>query len=171
MTFILFVLLFTLAFGILLAAELLRTRAGEDGVPIGAAVDTLDSFKPLERLMLEEDGDLLEDKPTLAKKLNGNRRRVLRAYLRELRAEFMRAFGVCRLLAPVSQDPEFVSTLLRSYAAFHVTYGVMWVSCLTGLTISPAMVHRLRQPLDMLRSRATELLDIDAALALDSAAQ
>lgn len=171
MTFIVLVLLFTLGFGILLAAELLRTRSGEGGAPTSARVSALDSFRPLERLMVEADGEMLEGSPALAKKLDGNRRRVLRAYLRELRAEFVRAFGVCRLLAPVSRDPDFLSTLLRSYAAFHLTYGVMWVTCVTGLSISPARLQQLRQPLDMLRSRATELLDIDAALAADSASQ
>ena len=171
MTFIVLVLLFTLGFGLLLAAELLRARKTDDGSPLGHGADSMVQFGPLERLMLQQDEALPQECDAPARKLDSRQRRVLRTYLRELRSEFLRAFGVCRLLAPVSHDPDFLSTLLRSYAAFHISYGYMWVGCMTGIRVSADQLEGLKQPLNLMRSRATELLDIDAAVGADSGAR
>lgn len=170
MTFIVLVLLFTLGFGVLLAVELLRTRQGDDASPLSANEDRLISFEPLQRLLDQEDAGMLQSNPALARKLDANRRQVLRAYLKELRAEFLRAFNVCRLLAPVSHDPEFVSSLVRSYAMFHLTYYSLWVGCVSGIPVDASKIMGLKQPLEQMRSRATALLDMDAALAANSSA-
>ncbi len=171
MTFIVLILLFTLGFGIVLAAELLRSRGGDphqSSLAIGT--DRAVSFEPLERLVDKERSALLDSNPELARKYGANRRKVLRAYLHELRSEYMRAFEVCRLLAPVSQDPNFVTTLMRSYVLFHLSYCGLWIRCNTGVAINPGRILDLRQPLEQMRSQAIELLDVDAAATVQSSA-
>ena len=166
MTFIVLVLLFTLGFGLVLAAELLRSRSGEPGDPsLVIDSDHVVSFEPLERLVDNERAALVDSNPELAQKYGASRRRVLRAYLKALRTEYLRAFEICRLLAPVSQDPNFVSTLMRSYALFHVAYCGMWIRCTTGVAINPARILDLKQPLEQMRNQAISLLDLDAAAA------
>src|SRR5690606_15649595 len=96
------------------------------------------------------------------RKLASNRRRVVLAYLRELRHEFMRAFSICRLLAPVSPDPNFIATVTRACVSFHVAYFAMYMSSATGLSLNPERMTNLMQPLDEMRSRASALLDMDA---------
>lgn len=164
MTFIVLVLLFTLGFGIVLAAELLRSRGGD---PHDSALvvdsDRVVSFEPLERLVDKERAALVDSHPELARKYGASRRRVLRAYLTELRAEYLRVFEICRLLAPVSQDPNFVSTLIRSYALFHLAYCGLWIRCTTGIAINSGRILELKQPLEQMRSQAISLLDLDAA--------
>jgi hypothetical protein len=171
MTFIILILLFTLGFGLLLAAELLRAGSADKRLTLGSGSDSLAPFGPLERLILEEDAVLPQENAKPTRRLDSRQRRVLRAYLGELRSEFVRAFGVCRLLAPVSRDPDFLSNLLRSYVAFHFSYYSMWVSCLTGVRLSGDQIRGLKQPLDLMRSQATELLDIDAAMSADAGAR
>ncbi len=164
MTFIVLILLFTLGFGIVLAAELLRSRGGEPPESaLAMSVDRAVSFEPLERLVDKERSALLDSNPELARKHGANRRKVLRVYLHELRTEYLRAFEVCRLLAPVSKDPHFISTLFRSYALFHLSYGGLWIRCATGVAINPGRILDLRQPLEQMRRQAIELLDVDAS--------
>ncbi len=164
MTFIVLVLLFTFGFGILLAAELLRSRRGEEDAPYSDFGARPLSFAPLGRLMDQRDIALVKDNPDLTRKFASNRRRVVLAYLRELRHEFMRAFSICRLLAPVSPDPNFIATAARACASFHVAYFMLYVSCATGLSINAERLAKLVHPLDEMRSRASALLDMDAAL-------
>jgi hypothetical protein len=171
MTFIVLVLLFTLGFGILLAAELLRSRRDEEDAPYSDLGSRPLSFEPLGRLMDQRDIGLVKDNPDLTRKLASNRRRVVLAYLRELRHEFMRAFSICRLLAPVSPDPNFIATLTSACVSFHVAYFTLYVSCVTGMSINVERVSKLVQPLDEMRSRASALLDMDAALGAASSSR
>ncbi|MBI1353208.1 MAG: hypothetical protein GC160_02600 [Acidobacteria bacterium] len=170
MTFIVLVLLFTLAFGVLLAAELLRASADSRGHSTAEAVagDRSISLEQLQRLLDDADGQYLQGHPSLARKHRQERRKVLRVYLQALRAEFLRVFGVCRLLAPVSRDPEFVSQLARSYAVFHSAYFLLWMSSWTGVSFSPAKLAGLSQAVRQIRAQADGLLHSDSALATSS---
>src|SRR5579884_1899439 len=67
-----------------------------------------ESYQPMSRLFAEEDFVFLSRlQPRLLSRLRQQRRRVMRAYLRELRAEFERIYAFCRALALNSSDPNF----------------------------------------------------------------
>ena len=171
MTFIVLVLLFTLAFGILLAAELLR--AGRDGreqtFAESAASSRVVSLEQLQRVLDDDDAQYLKVHPGLARKHRKDRRRVVRAYLQAMRQEFMRVFGVCRLLAPVSRDPDFVSQLARSFFVFHSAYFALWIGSWTGVSLSRFRLANLSGTVQQLRAQADSLLHSDAALSAGSA--
>lgn len=165
MTFIILILLFTLVFGVLLAAELLRSREADGTKPFGEVSTNPVSLEPIERLIQNDDAEMVAGNPRLSRRLDANRRRVMRTYLNELRSEFLRAFEICRLLAPVSPDPDIVSRLVRSYATFHIAYSIVWFRCMTGIPVPAGRLVSIKRPFEEMRTRATELLDIDSSLA------
>jgi hypothetical protein len=129
-------------------------------------------FQPIARLIADADFEYLSGHDDLASRLTKSRGTVMRLYLVELRREFLEVWHVCRLLAPISPDPHFVSRLSRQYWSFHWTYATVFVFCLApALTRKPAAVERLVSALSQVRAEARELLAVsDSALAMPSAA-
>jgi hypothetical protein len=81
-------------------------------------------YRPMERLFLEEDYDFLAAQPgfhpQIYRKLQAERRRVFRHYLRCLRRDFDRLFNAAKLLmvsAP-SDRPDLASALVKQRLAF-----------------------------------------------------
>lgn len=127
---------------------------------------SLDSFTPEKDLSNPEDGlpartwhepeekafapALSSYSPEELGELQQNRRRLLLC-LRQLRSDFQRAWSVCRLLAPLSSDPEFGSTLVKEMVSFHLLYGLTWVQVATGMRVDMRVrslvntVHALRE--------------------------
>ena len=129
-------------------------------------------FQPIARLLADVDFDYLSGHDDLANRLTRSRGTVMRLYLVELRREFLEVWHVCRLLAPISPDPHFVSRLSRQYWSFHWAYATVFVYCMApALARKPAAVERLVSALSQVRAEARELLAVsDSALAMPAAA-
>jgi hypothetical protein len=134
-----------------------------------------DSYRPIERLFSDEDERFLAShgmlSPERRKQLHRSRCKVMRLYLSQFRADFHEAWGVCRLLAPFSEDPEFGMTLVRQLAVFYRLYTRVQVQLLLhayrpgDLGISE-LVNSLRQ----VRQVAYETLSSVENLAMDPTA-
>lgn len=140
MTSLLLLLVLVLALGgclTLVLGRLLRPAdtLGEDLLAT-AFGSTPEVYRPLERLFATQDFDFLatfgERRPDLRQRLRRERRRVLLLYLAELRADFTRLYGLCRLLAPRSQDPGFASRVTRQALAFYGLWALVCAGCWLG---------------------------------------
>lgn len=82
-------------------------------------------YRPMERLFLEEDYDFLAAQPgyhpRIYRKLQAERRRVFRHYLRCLRRDFARLSTVAKvmLLTAPSDRPDLASALLKQRFMFN----------------------------------------------------
>ncbi len=88
----------------------------------------LAAYQPLGRLFAEEDFAFLASQAGFRRgmigRLRRDRRRILRLYLGDLRADFQRLYTLCRTLAPYSQDPNFPALIMRQALRF---YGLLLV--------------------------------------------
>ena len=109
-----------------------------------AARPAVDRYRPMGRLLAEDDFRFLASQssgcPRLATRLRRQRIRVLRLYLRQMRAEFARVYGLARLLAPTSQDPAFAGRVLSLALTFSGLWVAMQVVCALGW-LGPLRVH------------------------------
>ncbi|MBI1357842.1 MAG: hypothetical protein GC160_26190 [Acidobacteria bacterium] len=117
------------------------------------------SYRAMERLFSRADFESLAGQPALQKRLIAARRLVLKSYLQQLRTDYLQVWAICRLLAPVSNDPAYLPELFQSYAAFHWRYALLRLHCATGL--NPHILESVQQtmaPLTALRQQATGLI-------------
>jgi len=133
MTTLVLLLTLVMAIGVGVAVMLNRLlRAGSsrplaESAIVATVGSGLQTYQPMNRLFAEEDFHFLAGLPQgegLRTQLRRQRQRVLRLYLRELRADFERLYGWCRQLAPRSQDPNFATLITQQAAAF---YGLLLV--------------------------------------------
>jgi hypothetical protein len=113
-------------------ADLHSTRLDEILAPRRGARDI---YRPMTRLFAEEDFALvsaLARRPGLAKQLRRHRVRVLSLYLKQLRGDFQRIYGLARLLAPHSHDPDFATQTLLQGLRFGALFLALRVSCALG---------------------------------------
>ena len=101
-----------------------------------------------------EDEKLVEGRPDLRRRLTAARRRVALAYLHELRLDYGRAWSVCRLLAPLSQDPTFISDLIKQFFAFQLRLGWIYAQCWAGY--QPRSLESLKALTNVLTSQRQE---------------
>lgn len=131
MTAVLLVLALIVLAGGVLAFELLHIdrRAPEllDFAAWQSRLGRPPAYASMVRLFSRSDADLLRETPELFEKLKSNRRKAMRLYLADIRADFQRAFTVCRLLTPVSNDADLTSRLLKSWVQFHLLYAGLQV--------------------------------------------
>ncbi|MGE5645117.1 MAG: hypothetical protein ACM336_04935 [Acidobacteriota bacterium] len=117
-------------------------------------------YRPMERLFLEEDYDFLAAQPgfhpRIYRKLQAERRRVFRHYLRCLRRDFNRLSAAAKLLllsAP-SDRPDLASALLKQRMIF--TYAMAAVEfrlVLQSMGIGTVDVRRLVDAVDGMREQ------------------
>jgi hypothetical protein len=134
-----------------------------------------DFYRPIERLFSEEDERFLANRGMLTderrKQLHRSRCKVMKLYLRQFRGDFQEAWGVCRLLAPFSEDPDFGVTLVRQLVTFYHLYSAAQFRLLVhayqpgDLGVSE-LVNSLRQ----VRQVAYETLSSVENLAMDATA-
>jgi len=152
MTVFFAVLCVLLLAGIGLAAEILRTSTAAsqsaDADSLRAALDRLASYEPIRRLFSAKDLELVDNSPALRDRLSAGRREAMRRYLSQLRKDFMELWSVCRLLAPVSRDEDFVMKLMGQFVRFHGVFFVLHVRTATGMWSS--VEQDLEQMADML---------------------
>jgi hypothetical protein len=98
--------------------------------------------------------------------LSADRGRLMRQHLKQLRGDFLTAWAVCRLLAPISRDANPAPRLLYCWLRFHWLFATVWARTYWG-SRAPAVsqANRLLTVLANLRRRAAALMHRDAALA------
>jgi hypothetical protein len=94
------------------------------------------TYEPLSRLFSAGDSAFLRAQPgysrAIERRLCRQRRQVLSLYLRQIRAEFTQVWNICRLLAPVSSNPDFGWLLMKQFAIFHGLYWTLQLRSMTG---------------------------------------
>ena len=120
----------------------------------------LDRYRPMNRLMVEDDYDFLAAQPgfnpAIARTLRSKRRRIFRHYLSNLQSDFNRLHAMARqllLVAPQDQ-PDLALTLLKVRCTF--CYGMFCAHCrltLQPLGIKPVDVKALLDALEPLRQQ------------------
>ena len=123
---------------------------------------SVETYRPMERLLLEDDFHFLRWQtgfaPDLEKRLRADRRRVFRAYLRGLTADFRLLHRAARIL--VSQHPEdrpdLAAGLVRQQLLFwwrlSVIHTRLWLSAVPGVDLQ-VDVRGLLRPVEWFRLR------------------
>lgn len=179
MTIVLALLAILLVVAAVIGIELMRlfsgTRRPADLPELKKQYSGPDFYRPIERLFSEEDERFLNSRglltPERRKQLHRSRCKIMGLYLSQFRSDFHEAWGVCRLLAPFSDDPEFGVTLVRQLVTFYRLYSQvqlkLWLHAYSpgDLGISE-LVNSLRQ----IRRIAYETLSSVENLAMDATA-
>ena len=120
--------------GVAIGWELLRLGRSIPEIDLQATAVCIreESYRPIGRLFASEDLALVEHRPDLKDKLLKSRRAVMRLYLTQLRQDFARIWTVCRLLTPVSDDPNFAYSLVRQTVLFHSLFALAYARCAWG---------------------------------------
>lgn len=123
------------------------------------------TYEPLSRLFTAEDSAFLRSQRgysrAIERRLRRQRRQVLSLYLRQIRAEFSQVWNLCRLLAPVSNNPDFGALVLKQFVIFH---GLYWTFQLRSVAGGLAPVHA--DPADLVA--AFRQLELGARRALQT---
>lgn len=130
MTIVLIILAALLVVAAIIGIELMRlfsgTRQPADLPELKRQYAGQDFYRPIERLFSQEDERFLSNRGILTaerrKQLRRSRCKVMKLYLRQFRSDFHEAWGVCRLLAPFSEDPDFGLNLVRQLVTFYRLY-------------------------------------------------
>lgn len=102
----------------------------------------------------------------LEENLSSDRGPLMRKQLKRLRGDFLTAWAVCRLLGPISQELDPGPGLFLYWLRFHWLFAAVWVKTYGGHRAKAAVqVNRLLAVFDVLRRRATSLMQFDAGLA------
>jgi hypothetical protein len=131
------------------------------------------SYRPLVRLASEEDCRYISQRGLsvkAARRFRRSRAKIAAAYLREMRRDFHRAWSICRVLAPFSDDPEFGTRLLRQFLLFHGLYFALHVRFALGVNLLVELdVSRLVESLSELQAAAQRTLQTSNPFALQGA--
>jgi hypothetical protein len=140
MTIVFVLLAVILMIGVSLALELLRFMHAApkvlDAVRLSPKISEPETYRPMARLFSREDVGYLSSRPgfrtQMLSKLRRSRSAIMSRYLRQIHVDFQRTWSLCRLLAPVSHDPDFSALLVRQFIAFHGLYFLLQARCLVG---------------------------------------
>jgi hypothetical protein len=151
------------AFALLFCALVRRDRfAGINAEWLGSF--SVARYRPMERLLAEEDFDFLASQrgyaPSIARRLRSERRKIFREYLRCLWRDFGRLEAAVRLLMVNSSEdrPELAQALLRQRLLF--TRGIVAAEfrlILYGLGLGTVNVQGLVGSLNAMHTCAGEL--------------
>jgi hypothetical protein len=146
----------------LVIGKLLSARPECD--PNWLAEFRVERYRPMERLLSDEDGSFLSAQrgfePAMLRKLRAERRRIFRLYLRGLVRDFSRLDAIGRqLVASASEDrSDLAATLLRQRVAFTGNLLAVELSlALNAAGIGHVDVRALVQNLALLKSRLAPL--------------
>ncbi len=121
------------------------------------------TYDPLARLFAAEDTEFLRKQSArfgpFRRRLSRQRRRVLSLYLGQLRAEFHEVWKICRLLAPMSNNPDFGALVTRQFLIFYGLYWTLQIRCLAGALV-PVQINagNLVTPLQQLEQATRRVL-------------
>jgi hypothetical protein len=131
------------------------------------------TYEPLSRLFAAEDTEFLRRRTArpgaLRRRLGRQRRRVLSLYLRQLSSEFREIWKICRLLAPMSNNPDFGALVTKQFLTFYGLYWTLQLRCLLGALVpvhvnAADLVTPLRQ-LEQATQRVFQALEPEAQAA------
>lgn len=171
MIMLLIVLVLIVLAAMVLAVELLRPLpVAEEGlVELSQSLADGRNYEPMTRLFDLRDVHTVNPLDRGAKRLARQRAVVMRLYLKQLRGDFLMAWAICRLLAPVSQESDTVIKLFRSWIKFHSLLGLVWMRTYVGHSASSVdQVRTLVAAFGDLREGATQLLGLESDLAAAS---
>ncbi len=107
--------------------------------------------------------------PLFEERLSKDQGPLIRKQLKRLRGDFLTAWAVCRLLAPISQEADSAPRLFRCWLSFHWLFVAVWVKTYAGGSPrAVSQVHRLLVSFGDLRQRASALMQLDAGLAANA---
>jgi hypothetical protein len=167
MTLLLALLVLIVVAALVLAVELLRPEpVSEQGLAeLNQALSSGRDYEPMMRLFAERDFRTVAEMPRGAKRLARQRGRVMRLYLKGLRGDFLKAWALCRLLAPISQEADPVLKLFRNWLSFHGLFALVWLKTYTGHNSQAvSQVNHLVTAFGELRQGAATLMQLDAEL-------
>ena len=123
-----------------------------------------ETYRPLGRLFSAEDSAFLRRfggrGRKLAQKLGSGRSRVLRLYLRQIRADFHGLWRLAREIAPRSSNPEFGALVAKQWITFHVVLACVHVRSWLGWHLAvPVHVDGLISSLEDLRRSVVVVVD------------
>ncbi len=174
MTIVVLILGLILLGGAAMAWELLRlNRAEPETIDPHAWASPMreESYRPMVRLFARADLDAVVNRPDLIEKLVEGRKRTMRLFLSQLRGDFMRAWTICRLLTPVSDDPTFAFSLVRQLLVFHGLLVLTHARCLWAFQAPIEVdVTPLVDSFSQLRQGAAQLLQATDPLAAGASA-
>lgn len=179
MTIVLILLAVLLVVAAVIGIELMRlfsgTRQPADLPELKKQYSGQDFYRPIERLFSEEDERFLARRgmlsPERRKQLHRSRCKVMKLYLHQFRSDFHEAWGVCRLLAPFSEDPDFGVKLVRQLVTFYRLYTKVQVQLvLHAYRPGDLGVSELVSALRQVRQVAFETLSSVENLAMDPTA-
>src|SRR4051794_10989017 len=154
----------TFAAGLLVRKMVSRTR-GVEYDPAWLEDFSIAKYRPMLRLLSEDDYEFLASQAgyqgKIASQLRAERRRVFRAYLRNLIRDFHRLHHVAKMMAVYStQDrPDFAAALLRQRLVFSVAVtGVRFRLVLHSVGIGAVDVRNLIGSLEHMRSSVITLI-------------
>ena len=130
------------------------------------SIEFSERHPPLGRAFSRADLDFLfrhDGSPQMLRQFRRTRRRIMLLFLRDMRRDFHRAWSVCRRLAPLNENPDFIFALFRQLVEFeHLCLRVKF-QCIVGgygvdlnLEALVAVLGRMREAADQL-VRAAEL--------------
>jgi hypothetical protein len=153
-----------LALGLVVWKMTSRTRPA-DYDPAWLEEFSIAKYRPMLRLLSEDDYEFLASQAgyqgKIASQLRAERRKVFRAYLRNLVRDFHRLHHVAKMMAVYSiQDrPEFATALLKQRIVFSVAVtGVRARLVLHTVGIGAVDVRNLIETLDQMRSNVNTLI-------------
>jgi hypothetical protein len=121
-------------------------------------------YRPMERLFLEEDYDFLAAQPgfhpRIYRKLQSERRRVFRHYLRSIRRDFGRLSAAARqlMLSSPSDRPDLAKTLLKQKLTFNYAMATVELRLfLQGVGVGTVDVRGLVDVVESMREQLRHL--------------
>ena len=182
MTTLVIILGFLAVIAALMAFELLSlqrvTPTMLDPTVLKHELSGLDAYRPMARLFSKDDVEYLSSRTgasaKMQRKLRSSRRKAMLLYLGEVRRDFRLTWGICRFLAPFSQDPDFGTLLVKQLVVFYGLYLAVSVRCLAsswgyGGALAPAIGNLVDVVASMHRA-AIGALQATEGLASDSSA-
>lgn len=161
MTVLLVVLALIVVAALVLAVELLRPEpVSEQGLAdLNQALTPGRDYEQMVRLFEDRDYRPAESLQSV------DHGPLMREYLKKLRGDFITALSVCRLLAPISHQPDPAPRLLRRWLSFHRLFAVIWVKTYAGQSVHAVQqVQLLLAMFCDLRQRAAALMQLDVGL-------
>jgi hypothetical protein len=159
------------AAGLLIRKMVSRTR-GVEYDPAWLEDFSIAKYRPMLRLLSEDDYEFLASQAgyqgKIASQLRAERRRVFRAYLRNLVRDFHRLHHVAKMMAVYSaQDrPEMGIALLKQSLTFSLAVTAVRARLvLHGIGIGAVDVRNIIEALDNMRSRVDTLMPQASPLA------
>jgi len=128
------------------------------------------TYRPMERLLSEEDVEFLKSQPGylpgMERALRSGRRRIFRAYLRSLARDFNRLHLALRLalLESPSDRPDLATVLLRQKVRFFLALAAVHLRlCLHAVGIGTVDVRGLVSTVDRMQAQLRSLRSLAAA--------